>query len=435
MKKAIQLPVHLLPPPGGKVLVALSGGADSVCLLHLTLAAAKRRGFAVEAAHYNHALRGAESDRDEAFVRKLCRELNVPCRVGRGHVLRRAEERGESVEEAARAARYAFLSETARAAGVDVVATAHTQNDNAETVLFNLLRGSGTLRGIPERRGVFVRPLLGVSREAIEAYLTENHLPHVEDSTNALDRYSRNRLRHRVLPVLQELNAAAAANIARAAAIAGAESDYLDALAKERMAALRAKEGEAALPLAHLLAAPEVLRPRMARLLLNATGAGKKDVTYSHVESILRLKEGDMTALPGLTARVEKGEVILSTKKSNPPPLTLSPGQKGEWNGERYALVPGEETARGLVFTVPKGETVTLRTWQRADRIALPGFRGSRSLKRVFADLGVPAWERERCPVIVSGGVIRAVWGVGINEEAAGGENTLTVEIKKDKKD
>lgn len=158
------LDISLLPPGGG-VLCAVSGGADSVYLLCRLCELRESLGLRVWAAHYNHCLRGAESDRDEAFVRDLCAGLGVEAYSGRGDVAAFARENGLGTEDAARRLRYAFLEQTADALGADAIATAHTADDNAETMLLNLARGAGLrgLCGIPPRRGRVIRPILGVT--------------------------------------------------------------------------------------------------------------------------------------------------------------------------------------------------------------------------------------------------------------------------------
>lgn len=189
--------------PGERVLVALSGGADSVSLL-LVL---QKLGYEVRAFHLNHCLRGAESDRDEAFCRALCAERGVPLNVGRCDIA--ALSQGKAVEETARRERYRLLEQAAEG---DKIATAHTADDNLETVLFHLVRGSGAkgVSGIPPVRGAVIRPLLFAERREIEAFLRENGQDYVTDSSNLSDDYTRNRLRHSVLPVLRGINEQAA---------------------------------------------------------------------------------------------------------------------------------------------------------------------------------------------------------------------------------
>ena len=167
----------IMPQSGSAVLCAVSGGADSVCLLHMMLELAKKENFRVYAAHFNHGLRGEEAARDEEFVRRLCEKWSVPCVFGAGDTKARIYETGETVEEGARALRYAFLQQAAKEVGAEKIATAHTANDQAETVIFRLARGTGAqgLGGIPAQRDVFIRPLLCVSRAEVEAYLAHTN--------------------------------------------------------------------------------------------------------------------------------------------------------------------------------------------------------------------------------------------------------------------
>ena len=194
----------MLPPAGGTVLVAVSGGRDSVCLLHYLARLGTARGFSVAAAHLDHGQRPTAA-RDVAFVQSLCRTLDVPCHVGRADVPALARELGVGVEEAGRRARYEFLERTADEIGAARIATAHHAGDQAETVLLHLLRGAGTrgLRGIPPVRGRIVRPLLQTTRAEIEAYLEKNHLGHVEDETNADTTLRRNFLRLELMPQIE----------------------------------------------------------------------------------------------------------------------------------------------------------------------------------------------------------------------------------------
>ena len=195
-------------PKSGIVLCAVSGGKDSMCLLEMLRGLAPVYGFELCCAHFNHKLRGKESDRDSAFVEAYCKERDIPCYVGSDDVSAYAEENGLGIEEAARTLRYAFLEKTADEIGALCIATAHTAPDNAETLLLNLVRGSGLkgLCGIPPVRGKIIRPLLQTTGEEVLKYLEEKGIPHVEDSTNETDDYTRNRLRHRVVPELRSLN-------------------------------------------------------------------------------------------------------------------------------------------------------------------------------------------------------------------------------------
>ncbi|MCD8032239.1 MAG: tRNA lysidine(34) synthetase TilS [Bacteroides sp.] len=193
-----------LLPEQGKVLIALSGGADSVALLHILM----DLGYTCEAAHCNFALRGEESDRDEAFVRALCHTLDIPLYVKRFDTHKYASEKHISIEMAARELRYDWFASLRQQLSVPVTAVAHHRDDSVETLLLNLIRGTGLhgLRGIPPRNSSIIRPLLCVTREELIAYLDRVGQPYVTDSSNLADKYTRNKIRLNLLPLLREIN-------------------------------------------------------------------------------------------------------------------------------------------------------------------------------------------------------------------------------------
>lgn len=217
-----------LLPREGTVLCALSGGRDSMALLHILSQLAEEGGFQVTAAHFNHRLRST-ADRDEAFVRNWCREQGIPLTCGAGNVREFARRERLSVEDAARTLRYAFLETAARDMGAARIATAHHREDNAETVLLHLLRGTGLrgLGGIPPVRGRIVRPLLETSRREIDGYVARHEIPYVEDESNRDAAYIRNRLRLEVLPLLEEISPGCGARIAAAAELLREEDGHL----------------------------------------------------------------------------------------------------------------------------------------------------------------------------------------------------------------
>ena len=265
-------------PRGARVLCAVSGGADSVCLLHLL----KTEGAEVYAAHYDHQLRGEESRRDAAFVRGLCADWAVPLLEGSGDVTAWAEEKRLSLETAARELRYAFLEDCADRIGADFIATAHTASDNAETLLLHLCRGSGArgLGGIPRQRDRILRPILHVTRAEVEAYLREHDLPHVEDSSNALDAAARNRIRHHAIPAMKSVNPSFEDAALRTARLLRADEAYLSSRAREELERIRTGD---ALSIPALLALPEALQ---LRVLQQMAGPGAELV---HLDALLAL--------------------------------------------------------------------------------------------------------------------------------------------------
>lgn len=305
-------------PEGAYVLAAVSGGVDSVSLLHWL----HERGVRVAAGHLHHGLRGEAADGDEAFVRDFCAERDIPFYVERADVGALAQREGISSEEAGRRARYDFLERTARKIGAARVATAHHADDNAETLLFQLIRGARSgLGGIAPVRGIYIRPFLDVRRAEIEAYAAANGLGHRLDAMNLDDAFARNYIRHEIMPRLAALNSAAAAHMAETARTLRVESEYLDALAAEQLKQGGATFGEtrATVPCKTVAAAPEALRGRMVRLLLDALPVGKKDFTAKHYQAIEDLcvsPYGAHLDLPrGVAAEKRGGVLALEIKK------------------------------------------------------------------------------------------------------------------------
>lgn len=423
---------HMFPEPGGIVLCAVSGGRDSVCLLDYLHALTLQRDFRVAAAHLNHGMRPT-AGRDESLVRRLCEERDIPLYVGYEKVYERAREWNLGAEETGRRLRYEFLARTADEIGASRIATAHHMGDQAETVLLNLLRGTGTdgLGGIPPVRGRLIRPLLNTPRGEVEAYVAEHGLPYVEDETNTDLHYARNRLRLVIWPELERINGAARENVARAAAIVRQESAYLDELAAARLPA----EGTR-VSCGQLLDAPEALRPRMLRLLVDRLGCGKKDFGQSHLTALEQLaRTGGMLSLPGgARALCRDGLLTLEmAPQTGPDEVELTEGSPVCWGPWELCLHTGKAEPGALCLRGAGPWTV--RSWRSGDRLTLPGSRGGRSLKRLFAEAGIPPEHREEIPVLCSGGQAAAVPGIGTDraftEEENGGDPAVMIAMKK----
>lgn len=426
---------------GAVVFCAVSGGVDSVVLLDILDALQTRLGFSLRAAHFNHNLRGAESDRDEAFVRALCEKRKIPLTVSSADVRARAIETGESIEQAARSLRYAFFETLP-----GLVATAHNADDNAETILLNLVRGTSLagLCGIAPQRGQIIRPLLCLTRSEIEDYAKRRALQFVEDSTNSTDFCLRNRLRHHVMPLLRAENPALSERLLTASSLLRDDEAYLQQQAQMLLAAAKRPRG---VDCATLQNAPKALRTRALRLLLREIHAPK--LSACHILAAERLiLSSDPSAqcdLPGgFTLRREYGLAILEPSSKPqafaPTPLVV--------DGETSVLALGltVRCKRGKFFeenfknpstfafrcdTIEE-ETLVLRPRQPKDCIRLSG--GTRTVKRLLIDRKVPAASRSLVPVIADQNGVLLVYPYGCDQRrlAAANENAIIITIEKE---
>ncbi len=431
---------HLLrayrPEWGARILAALSGGADSVALL--AALCEKFGAEALAAAHVNHCLRGAESDRDEAFCRELCRGLGVPFTAARRDV--RAEaRRGESIEDAARRIRYEELVRAARAGGFAFVATAHNANDNAETVLLNLIRGAGTagVAGIPpERRlaeGVTViRPLLAATRAEILAFLDERGLPHVEDSTNASTDYTRNFIRREVLPRLAAANSAAVEHICAAAESARADEEHLarEAAALADAASLPCGNGAVALSTAAVLDAPRPVALRALRLAHTRAGGGALGRTHTEALYSLCLSQDPSAALDlphGFTARRVYDALVFS-RGDGARQYSVA---FRETVAQRMQRGGGFDPSRAVFLRADRRYSV--RTRAEGDVFRAAGRGVTKSVKKLMIELKIPARERDGFPLVVDeDGAVAAVPGHAAAEgfAASAGEDAVEVRLR-----
>lgn len=424
-----------LLPEGGRVVCALSGGADSVALLHCLLSLREALGIQVAAAHFNHCLRGAESDGDETFVRGLCASWGVELTVGRGDAAVQARSSGQSVEEAARRLRYDFLLSQP-----GLIATAHNADDQVETVLLNLLRGTGLkgLGGVAPRRGRIIRPMLPVTRAEVEAYLLAHGLPHREDSTNHADGALRNRLRHQVTPLLRAENPALAQGVLRMTELLRQDEAYLEA---ETRALLDRAARPGGWDCRTLREAPAVLRRRAIRQILAVPKPAMAHVDA--VESLLNCLEGSASVnLPGgVTARREYGLLRLDGDggAASFAPVRLTVGERAFlpgpdlWISMEGPVILEKEadflSTFALKYDMMDGTgAICVRPRQTGDILRLPG--GGRSLKRLMIDRKIPAARRGLVPVAADGQGILAVYGLGADSARAARLGDWAVLIK-----
>lgn len=409
---------------GQRLLVAVSGGADSTALL----AALLELGYPVLAAHLNHGWRGSESDRDEAAVRDLAAALGVPLVVEPWpeHV---PAESGGGLEEQARRVRYAFLLRRAAEHGCARIATGHTRDDQVETVVLRIERGCGIegLAGIlPRREDGVIRPLLEASREQVLAYLEERGLSHVEDSSNRNLRFDRNRIRFSLLPELRRRAPDLDARLARLAAMA------VSARRRERDVAARlletAVDSNGRLDLGRFAARQPAVRALAVRAWLARVRGDLRRIGRAHLRDIVDCdRSGASASVPG-GGRVWNEHGWLRFAAASPrldPPETipLAPGILIE-TADRWRLAATDVETPAAAIELPRdlSEAVAdydrlplplaVRTWRPGDRIRPLGMRGSRKLSDVFIDAKVPRWQRSRLPIVEAGGQILWIPGV-----------------------
>jgi tRNA(Ile)-lysidine synthase len=412
---------------GDSVGVAVSGGADSVCLLNVLLELAPRWALRLRVLHLNHCLRGQESLDDARFVREMAGRLGLDVDVQETDVGLLRAESGENLEQLARRIRRKFFRERLEAGLVNRVALGHTRSDQAETVLFRILRGCGTtgLAGIlPVTKEGVVRPLLDVHRQAVERFLRERNIPWREDASNQEPAFARNRIRHHLLPALTESwNPSLTDSLAHMATLVQDEERYWNQAIERIAGRVLVRRGPVLLVRATDLRSLEL--PVARRLLRHAIRDAKSDllgVEFKHIEGILRLAgqtggEGGIE-IPGLEIRRSFDWIRLAPKGAETvdrdggfhldltvPGKTLLPGAETtlavEISEDQRASPPGLDADR-----LPG--KLAVRGWRPGDRYRPLGHARSVSCKTLFQKHKVPFWERQSWPIVVTGEII--VW-------------------------
>jgi tRNA(Ile)-lysidine synthase len=419
LERVIQtLERHRMISPGMHVAVAVSGGADSVCLLHVLLELAPRWDLRLSVLHLDHGLRGEESQRDAEFVRALGERLGLPVTI------RQAALAAGNLEQEARRARLALF----RNSGADRVATGHTRSDQAETVLYRLLRGAGSagLAAIrPVTRDGIIRPLIDVDRAEVLEYLRARSFPWREDSTNASPRFARNRIRHELLPQLaREWNPAIGETLANMADWAQAEEEWWRAEVNRLTAAHLIERDGAVLVRAELLAElPLAAARRIVRRAIEIVKGDLRGIGFAHLEQALGLTHG-RRRLPGIEIHHSLDWIRFSRPGTQGASYSFTPEIPGATHPPgadfmiRMELIEKSETSAAPDY-VYNGDMACLdwgrlsgppllRNWRPGDRYRPAGADTEQKLKYLFQDARVPSWERRTWPVLTDGGVI--VW-------------------------
>jgi tRNA(Ile)-lysidine synthase len=424
---------------------AVSGGADSVCLLHALYELAPRWDVRLSVLHVDHGLRGEESRADAAFVRELAQGLGLPFQL---HTLDLSRAAG-NLEEEARRGRLAFFAAQIAGGKAGRVATGHTRSDQAETVLFRILRGAGGagLSGIlPVTAQGLVRPLIAVTREEVLEYLRRRGLAWREDATNLSRDFARNRIRHDLLPQLErEWNPAIADALAHTADWAFEEERWRDADAARLLDGnLRTEGGAVLLRAAALASLPRAAARRLVRRAIAEAKGDVRAVNFEHVEAVLALAgnaAGGSAALPGVCACRSFEWIRFGAREARRnwrveaalPGYTPVPGSK---LGISLEIVDNSETTANLQYVYNSGMgclnrnclsgSATLRSWQPGDRYQPQGARECK-LKDLFQEARVPVWERNGWPVLEAGGRIAWSRRFGVAEWCAAGPETPVV--------
>lgn len=429
---------------GDTVTVAVSGGADSVALLDFLCARRDELKISVCACHLNHCLRGEESERDEQFVRTMCEQYGVPLEVGRAEVRKLAGESGMSIETAARNARYEFFAGVAAKAG-GRIATAHTLSDVAETVLLNLARGTGItgLCGIPPVRGVYVRPFIDCTRGEIEQYCLSRGVGYVTDSTNLSSDYTRNHIRHNIMPHFERVNPETLGAVRRMTELLRDDAEYLRGAAEREAAEMAVSGG---LDAVRLRACHPAVRSRIIAGMLRAEDIERSAERIERIERLLAGEKREVQVGKRRYVNIKDGALRIEKREkrvSEPiEPLML---QKSALDGLKLSVGGGKivefsvidredceisdnncaDPLKNAADYDRIGTDIFLRAREAGDTIRPAGRGCTKTLKKLFSELALP--ERERLCVIADGDGVFFAEQVGADERVKVGERTKNI--------
>ena len=448
---------HHLTADGQTLLVAVSGGQDSVCLLHILHRLQPVLGIHLHVAHLNHQLRGKESAGDARYVAKLAGSLGIPSTIEKRNVLAYQKERGLSLEEAAREVRYNFLAETAAKVGADAVAVGHTLDDHVETILLHLIRGTGTrgLRGLQPvtKRYVsgkelkIVRPLLTVQREETGAYCTRYELKPRQDATNLSLEPLRNRVRLELLPLLQNYNSGIVEALQRTAQIAGDDITHLEKEAGTIWPKMAVNEGDIIILDKRVMLKSSIsLQRYLLRQAIETAAGNLNDIEARHIEEMMQALDkpaGKQISLPyGLIFAVDYDRYLLGKDISdlNPFPVlqgeypiktpgkTVIPG----WRIDAGIIEPEKQSAGNNPFIAHFDYSriagkLTVRAHQRGDKFQPLGMNETKKAAQFMMDVKIPNGWRSRIPILTDNTGILWVVGYRIGERVKITEQTTKV--------
>lgn len=409
---------------GDHLLVGVSGGADSLCLLYLLQELTQIWKFSITVLHVEHGIRGEDSVKDMEFVQQVCRERKIPCLIRRVDVPALAKEKGLSEEEAGRQVRYQAFREEAEQIGANKIAVAHHANDLAETMLFFLCRGTGLagLNPMQPVRGNILRPLLCVSREEIETYLKQKGLKYCKDVTNQDTDYTRNKIRHEVMPVLEQINPRTVEHFMQTARVMNQAQEVLEEQIRQAYLRDTEQQGDRLLLKQKLdeekyeYLVSEVIRKAMENL-----SNSRKDISRLHIDevrSLFHLQVGRKKDLPyGIVAeRTYDGVALFIREKAardglfsweEESCLKLRMVEREEWTQE----IPTKRYTKWMDYDIIK-DNFSVRKARPEDYIVIDDKGNRKKIKKLFSDEKIPREKRDRIPVLARGNHV--FWAVGV---------------------
>ncbi len=442
-----------------KIIVGVSGGADSMCLLHFLLSIKQEYNLELIVAHINHNLRGEEALRDQNMVENYCKKMNVPCKVHNADINTISFETGEGCEECGRRVRYEFFNQLCGNNGK--IATAHTLSDTCETTLFNIARGTGLkgLCGIPKVRGNIIRPIIDITRQQVEEYCRENNIEYVTDSTNSENEYSRNKIRNIVIPVLKDINPSFENSVTRLTQIVSQQLTVVTNLADELLKKSKVKNGYNC---TELLTADFVIIKQAIINLFRDIGCH----TYEekHLELIINLiknKQGVVQLPKGYAVSTKQGILRIYSKKTfNNENIVNAEISSDDFNSlieegisfpsenqtfiinnqkieiiffakqefDKIAKVHNLLVKNALDYDIITGKSL-FRTRQPRDVFKQRSRGVTKTLKKLFIESKIPQEQRDKIPVLANDNTVFWVSGFGVSQECAVTDKTETVAL------
>ncbi len=430
---------------GDSIIVGVSGGADSMCLLHFLVSIQKQYALNITVAHINHNLRGDEALSDQHFVEAECKKLGVECKVLSADINKITAQTGEGSEECGRRIRYEFFSKLSSQNGK--IATAHTLSDNAETILFNMVRGSGLkgLMGIPRTRGNIIRPIIDITRQQVEAYCSENNIAYITDSSNLTDDYSRNKIRNNVVPILKDINPTFEQSFLRLSQIASQQLEAISINANKLLDTARVKNGYSCEKLLHEHSA--TVKQAVIIALQKAGCTSYQEKHISLIYNIIKDKHGAVQLDNNFTATSTQGvfRVYKNTENNLQQSEKLYLKDKNEFviNNQKinieiitkqkfdeFVKVHNLLVKNAIDYDIISFDT-QIRTRMPKDTFKQYGRGVTKTLKKLFIDAKIPAEKRNSIPIIATQNKVFWVYGFGVAQDCAVTENTKNVAIIK----